>query len=314
MNLDKYYNEMTPLPAENIRYLIVHHSATSPNLTIEDIHREHLKNGWLCVGYHAVILQDGTIQYGRPVDSQGAQVEGYNWCSLGVCLIGYFHRDSVNKGQWSDKPTDAQLKSLVELLVNWKRKFPKAQIKGHRELNATACPGDGFSHLMLDGIIKKVNDIISSTSTHITTTTTTTTTSTTITATDKKYNELVYKYAKQYNLRPEFVHSIIKQESDYNPDAVSKSNAKGLMQILPSTAQDIAGKLDIKDEDINLFNPEQNIRMGCYYLDWIRKNMDQEWSMACAYNQGLGHYKRGTMPVDGLKYANEVMKRIYAGK
>ncbi|MEQ8190683.1 MAG: lytic transglycosylase domain-containing protein, partial [Candidatus Eremiobacterota bacterium] len=114
------------------------------------------------------------------------------------------------------------------------------------------------------------------------------------------------------NLRPEFVHSIIFQESRYDPRAVSKSNAKGLMQLLPKTWDEVTKKLCIENPDP--FNPEQNIRCGCYYLDWIRKNTNMEWVMACGYNQGAGHYKRGTMPADGLKYANEVTKRIYVDK
>ena len=300
MDLSQYYNEMSELPIGNIKYLVIHHSATSPDLDIEDLHREHLNNGWLCIGYHVIIKKDGTIQYGRPMDSKGAQVEGFNSCSLGVCLVGYFHRDKVNTGQWSDKPTDEQLKSLVEVLVNWKRKIPQeVKIVGHRELNATACPGDGFTYLLLEGISKKVDAILKQEKPEIIPLPVTG---------DKKYNELVVKYARQYNLRPEFVHSIIFQESSYNPKAVSKSNAKGLMQLLPLTWKEVTEKLCIENPDP--FNPEQNIRCGCYYLDWIRKNMDQEWSMACAYNQGLGHYKRGTMPVDGLNYANSVKKRI----
>jgi len=290
---------MTPLPVENIKYLVVHHSASSPDLTIEDIHQEHLNLGWLCVGYHVVILKDGTIQYGRPIDSQGAHAIDFNYCSLGVCLVGYFHKDTINKGQWSDKPTDEQLNSLVEVLVNWKKKIPQeVKIVGHRELNPTACPGDGFTHLMLDGIAKKVDAILEGEK------------PITITHSDKKYNELVYKYAKQYNLRPEFVHSIIQQESSYNPRAVSKSNAKGLMQLLPKTWDEVTRKLAIDNPDP--FNPEQNIRAGCYYLDWIRKNMSMEWAIAAGYNQGMGHYKRGTMPVIGLNYANEIISRIKA--
>lgn len=125
---------------------------------------------------------------------------------------------------------------------------------------------------------------------------------------DKKYNKLVNKYSQQYNLRPEFVHSIIQQESSYNPKAVSKSNAKGLMQLLPATFTEVAKKLCIEKADP--FNPETNIRAGCYYLDWCRKNMNVEWSMAAGYNQGIGNFKKGTMPADGLDYANEVMERI----
>lgn len=302
MDLSMYYNDLAPLPADNIKYLVVHHSATSPDLDIEDIHRMHLNEGFTCVGYHAIIKKDGTVQWGRPMDSQGAQTYGYNHCSLGVCLIGYFHRDSVNRGQYPDKPTDKQLESLVQILVNWKRKIPQnVKIVGHRELCQTACPGDGFTHLMLDGIAKKVEEALKNTGEPVT-----------VTPSDKKYNELVYKYSQQYNLRPEFVHSIIFQESRYNPKAVSKSNAKGLMQLLLKTWEEVTKKLCIENPDP--FDPEINIRAGCYYLDWCRKNMNVEWAMAAGYNQGIGNYKKGTMPVDGLKYANEVMERIYVEK
>lgn len=303
MDLSQYYDQMTPLPVENIKYLVIHHSATSPDVDIEDIHQMHLNEGFTCVGYHCFIKSDGTVQWGRPMDSQGAHAYSSNHNSLGVCLAGYFHKDKVNTGQWSDKPTDEQLRSLVDVLVNWKKKIPQqVKIVGHRELCATSCPGDGFGTLTVEGISKKVDLALKHEAPTVITTP----------VKDKFYTTLVQKYATQYNLRPEFVHSIIKQESDYDPNAVSKSNAKGLMQLLPSTAQDIAGKLDIKDKDINLFNPDQNIRMGCYYMNWIREHMDQEWAMACAYNQGLGNFKRGTMPVDGLNYANSVKKRIYS--
>lgn len=301
MDLSQYYNDMSELPVENIKYLVVHHSATSPDLDIEDIHRMHLNEGFTCVGYHAVIKKDGTVQWGRPMDSQGAQTYGYNHCSLGVCLIGYFHRDSVNRGQYPDKPTDRQLTSLVEVLTNWRKKIPqKVEIVGHRQLNSTSCPGDGFSHLMIEGISKKVDNVLKHEIPI---------NPPPITPVDRYYTALVHKYSTQYNLRPEFVHSIIKQESDYNPKAVSKSGALGLMQLLPSTYADISKRLQ---DDGDLFDPETNIRAGCYYLDWCRKNADFEWLMACGYNQGIGNFKKGTMPVDGLNYANEVKKRIYS--
>jgi hypothetical protein len=299
MDLSKYYDQLTPLPVENIEYLVVHHSATSPDVDIEDIHRMHLNEGFTCVGYHVFIKSDGTIQYGRPMDSQGAHAYNSNHNSLGVCLAGYFHRDKTNTGQWPNKPTDAQLSSLVIVLSDWKRKIPQeVKIVGHRERCATACPGDGFSHLMLEGIAKKVDNAMKYEPPVIP-----------IPVKDKHYTELVHKYATQYNLRPEFVHSIIKQESDYDPKAVSKSGAMGLMQLLPSTYADISKRLQ---DDGDLRDPETNIRAGCYYLDWVRKNADLEFLMAMGYNQGIGHFKRGTMPVDGLNYANEVKKRIYS--
>ena len=302
MDLSKYYDQMTPLPVENIKYLVIHHSATSPNMDIEDIHQMHLnEERFTCVGYHCFIKSDGTVQWGRPMDSQGAHAYNSNHNSLGCCLAGYFHKDKVNTGQWSDKPTDEQLRSLVDVLVNWKRKIPQTvKIVGHRELCATSCPGDGFGTLTLQGISKKV-DLALKHETPVVIP---------VPVKDKFYTALVHKYATQYNLRPEFVHSIIKQESDYDSKAVSKSGAMGLLQILPSTAKDIAKKLCM--EEYNLYDPEQNIRMGCYYLSWCKNNLDLEWAMACAYNMGVNHFKRGTMPVDGLNYANSVKKRIYS--
>jgi soluble lytic murein transglycosylase-like protein len=50
-----------------------------------------------------------------------------------------------------------------------------------------------------------------------------------------KYSDLIKKYSKQYSLDEKFVDAIVQQESSYNPKAVSKSNAKGLMQLLPET-------------------------------------------------------------------------------
>ena len=122
MDLSKYFNQLTPLPAEDIEYFVVHHSAGNKNLTIEDINKEHQALGWTCVGYHAYILPDGTIQYGRPTCYQGAHAYGHNDESLGVCLAGYFHHP-VN-----DEPTDKQIKSLIELLKNWTSKYGKKQI------------------------------------------------------------------------------------------------------------------------------------------------------------------------------------------
>ena len=115
MDLSKYYDQMTPLPVENIKYLIVHHSATSPNLTIEDIHQMHLNNGWLCVGYHAIILRDGTIQYGRPMDSQGAHAQGFNNCSLELMVLAFVLFPTLLEF-WTKYTADRQSGGILESL------------------------------------------------------------------------------------------------------------------------------------------------------------------------------------------------------
>ncbi|MGL5416761.1 MAG: lytic transglycosylase domain-containing protein [Clostridium sp.] len=107
------------------------------------------------------------------------------------------------------------------------------------------------------------------------------------------YINIVDKYAKEYNLDPLFVLSVIKVESDFNPNALSNANAMGLMQITESTGEDIANALndtDFKADD--LYNPETNIAMGCYYL----RNLYTEfgnWNLViAAYNGGRGNVQK----------------------
>lgn len=275
MDLDKYYNDMAELPVENIKYLVIHHSVTSPDVDIEDIHRIHLAEGFTCVGYHAFIKKDGTIQYGRPMDSQGAQSYGFNHCSLGVCLAGYFQLDGVNRGQYPIKPTEEQRKSLVTVLVNWKRKIPQeVKIVGHRELCQTACPGEGFTDYMIKDITEKVNELLKTKPTE---------------KPVKKipYEDLIHKYSKEKNLRFSFVAGLIEKESSFKPQAVSISDAKGLMQLKQGTFNQYASG--------DIFDPENNIRAGCSYLSWLKNHfgIDQtdnsravELLISGAYNQG----------------------------
>ncbi|HBP43898.1 MAG TPA: lytic transglycosylase, partial [Clostridiales bacterium] len=82
-----------------------------------------------------------------------------------------------------------------------------------------------------------------------------------------RYKTTIKKYSKIYNIDPEIVCSVINIESGFDKNALSKVGARGLMQIMPSTAEEIADKLNIKDFTLDmLYSPEINIRMGCYYL------------------------------------------------
>lgn len=102
----------------------------------------------------------------------------------------------------------------------------------------------------------------------------------------KKYVNFVGKYSDQYNLEPELVYSIIKVESDFDKNAVSKSNAMGLMQIIPSTASWIAESLGEQYDSSNLFDPETNIKYGCYYLNYLFSKFKSTDVVICAYNAG----------------------------
>ena len=123
-----------------VDYLVVHCSASKPsqNWSIEDIRAMHKAKGWSDVGYHAVIKRDGTIQYGRPMDVQGAHVLGYNNRSIGICMIGGLDES----GTPEDNFTAEQWNSLELLMITLHNFFPKAEILGHRDLSPDI-DGDG---------------------------------------------------------------------------------------------------------------------------------------------------------------------------
>lgn len=116
----------------NVRVLVVHCTDTADDeiLTAIDIHKMHLSFGWDGIGYHKIINKNGSIENGRPEYWIGAHAKGINEQSLGVCLIG---RNTFN---------EKQLISLKETLLNWKKKYPNATIKGHRDAIKTkkTCP------------------------------------------------------------------------------------------------------------------------------------------------------------------------------
>lgn len=122
-----------------VKYLVVHCSATQNLLKYhwKDIDAIHRGQGWACIGYHFVICTDGTIERGRPIDAIGAHAKGFNDESIGICLIGGVD----SKGKSVDNFTQAQKKSLGELLVTLKKTYPDATVLGHRDLGAKKdCP------------------------------------------------------------------------------------------------------------------------------------------------------------------------------
>ncbi|EAR60764.1 murein transglycosylase domain-containing protein [Neptuniibacter caesariensis] len=119
-----------------------------------------------------------------------------------------------------------------------------------------------------------------------------------------RYAEYVEKYARQYRLNPSLVYAIIETESHFNPFAVSWVPAYGLMQIVPKTAgrdayELIHGRQGTPSSGY-LFNPENNIRMGCAYLHIlqtrylvnVRDSLSKEYCVIAAYNGGAGNVLR----------------------
>ena len=106
----------------------------------------------------------------------------------------------------------------------------------------------------------------------------------------KAYSQYVERYSLENDLDPLLIYAIIKAESNFNTDAVSKSNALGLMQILETTAREVCEKEFNGEFDKNeLFNAEYNIKIGTrYFSKLLNKYNDNIGISLAAYNAGTG--------------------------
>ncbi len=104
------------------------------------------------------------------------------------------------------------------------------------------------------------------------------------------YEDSIAAYAKEYGLDPYMVAAVIHTESGFDPNAVSHAGAIGLMQVMPETGEWIAGKLGVEPFDINaLYDPDTNIRFGCWYLGFLRERFGGANELVWAgYNAGQG--------------------------
>ena len=105
----------------------------------------------------------------------------------------------------------------------------------------------------------------------------------------KQYSTYVEHYAKVYDLPPHLVYAVIRTESDFDDNAASSAGAVGLMQLMPSTFQWITNDLLRERLDSGMiYDPETNIRYGCYYLRRLYDRYE-DWAAAlAAYNAGPG--------------------------
>ncbi len=101
------------------------------------------------------------------------------------------------------------------------------------------------------------------------------------------YSATVQAAARQYRVNPLLVWSMMRAESNYDPDALSIAGARGLMQIMPDTQSWIAGQLSAEIPPGAAFTPEASIQMGAWYVSSLLQHFkgDQELAVA-AYNGG----------------------------
>ena len=110
---------------------------------------------------------------------------------------------------------------------------------------------------------------------------------------DTPHRELIERYAAEYNLSPAFVCAIIRNESSFQPRAESGAGARGLMQLMPDTAEWIAHKLEVSGFAFErMYDPESNIRFGCWYLNYLsRLFLGDPVAVTAAYHAGQGQVK-----------------------
>ena len=101
-----------------------------------------------------------------------------------------------------------------------------------------------------------------------------------------EYEQTIRSASAEYGMEPALVAAVIHTESRFDPQARSDQNAYGLMQIVPSTAGYVARQSDIQG---NFREPETNIRLGVWYLDYLEERYaGSERLMLAAYNAGEG--------------------------
>ena len=107
------------------------------------------------------------------------------------------------------------------------------------------------------------------------------------------YRDDLERFARQNGLDPFLVAALIRQESEFNPKAVSRANARGLTQILPLTGRELSRKLKMTSYGTpSLFVPAVNLQLGTFYLKTIVDNLGGRWEAAlAAYNAGPSRAK-----------------------
>jgi soluble lytic murein transglycosylase-like protein len=121
------------------------------------------------------------------------------------------------------------------------------------------------------------------------------------------FGELIRAAAKRYSVDADLVTSVIAAESNFDPKAISRRNARGLMQLLPSTAE----RLGVK----NIFDPQENIDAGTRYLSELLLLYKNDFALTlAAYNAGperVQHYGQRVPPfAETISYVQRV-KQTY---
>jgi len=125
-----------------------------------------------------------------------------------------------------------------------------------------------------------------------------------------QFSNTIYRQSKKYNYDWELILAIIKTESDFNARAKSVKGARGLMQVLPSTAKWLSPKMGLRYRGRDsLYDASYNIKLGTHYLNMMHRKFGDMEKAIVAYNAGptrLVHYLRKDRKYSSC-YLSEVM-------
>jgi len=117
----------------------------------------------------------------------------------------------------------------------------------------------------------------------------------------EKIDPIVTATAERYGINPDFVHAIIKCESNYDVQALSRTGAIGLMQLMPETAADLGVE--------NPWLPAENIDGGVRYILAMLKEFGDPWKALVSYNCGPEILRQGLpIPAESRRYASKVLR------
>ena len=115
----------------------------------------------------------------------------------------------------------------------------------------------------------------------------------------RPYRELIEEYAEQFDISPPLFFGLIRVESAFQSAVVSHAGAVGLTQLMPATAQEVAGRIRRSggpdyngDDGINLTDPILNVHIGSYYFNYLMDYLKDPLLSLMAYNGGLNRVRR----------------------
>lgn len=104
-----------------------------------------------------------------------------------------------------------------------------------------------------------------------------------------KYSKEIEFFSEKYDVGGAIIASVANVESNFDENAVSNKGAIGIMQLIPSTAEWIAGKIGKDYDEEKLKNAEYNLELGSFYLSYLINYFQDERVGICAYNAGQGN-------------------------